>query len=110
MGRRPTEQGDPISIRLKATLVAQLTHAADELELSLHDTMRQCMKIGLEDLKRCNYNLAGAIVDQAHKQEIQGWLREPETPYPSPTKTDSTEVASMHNSPRLRSPKKKAAS
>lgn len=82
MGRRATEQGDPISIRLKGSLVEHLTQAANQLDLSLHDTMRQCMKIGLEDLRRCDYDLAGAVVTQAHAQEIPLYLREDPQPYP----------------------------
>jgi hypothetical protein len=79
MGRRPTEQGDPISIRLKASLVEHLTEAANQLDLSLHDTMRQCMKIGLADLKAINYDIASTISNAAHRPDLD---HAPETPTP----------------------------
>lgn len=65
MGRRATESGEPLSIRLKSSLVEELTAAGKELELSLHDTIRQCLKIGLEDLRRIDYDLASVVVDGA---------------------------------------------
>lgn len=63
MGRRTTEQGNPVSIRLKKSLLDDLAHAAEQLDLSLHDTMRKCLKIGLAELERINFDEIKLIIE-----------------------------------------------
>lgn len=67
MGRQKTTAGQPVSIRISDRLMSDLDAAKEELELSLHDTMRQSMKVGLEMLKRCDYDLASTVVDAGSK-------------------------------------------
>ena len=65
MGRQKTAPGNPLSIRISEKLLAKLDKAKAELDLSLHDTMREAMKIGLADLESIGYDTAGAVVQQA---------------------------------------------
>ncbi|GAA5139249.1 hypothetical protein GCM10023213_19640 [Prosthecobacter algae] len=41
--------------------------AADQLDKSLHETMREALRIGLADLKRINYDISGAVLDAISK-------------------------------------------
>ncbi len=67
MGRRSTEQGDPISIRLKKSLVDDLKQAAKQLDLSLHDTIRKCLRIGLAELERIDFDEVKLLIDSKSK-------------------------------------------
>jgi hypothetical protein len=60
---KPTPIAIPNDLAEKIEKVAGLVH------LSKQDVMKLAMRIGLEDLKRCKYDIAAAIVDRAHKSE-----------------------------------------
>jgi hypothetical protein len=63
---KPTPIAIPNDLAEKVQIAAELTH------LSKQDIMKLAMRIGLEDLRRCNYDIAGAVVDRsdAAKDEI----------------------------------------
>lgn len=85
MGRKPSKgAGSPVSIRLADDLQTKLETAAFSLEMSVHDTMRLAMKIGLKHFQKINYDLAGAVSAQVEALEkieprtvIQGQITEP---------------------------------
>lgn len=60
--------GKPLPIRLPEELLERVQVVADALGMSVADTMRLSMRIGLEDLKRVDYDLAQLVVDAAHKR------------------------------------------
>lgn len=70
MARR-ISSGQPVSIRLSDKLMEELNAASSELDMQLHETMRQAMKVGLEDFRRIGYQLAGAVVDAAKTPQHQ---------------------------------------
>lgn len=63
------DYGPPTPLRLPRKLDDQIAHAAEMLGMSKQDTMRLAMSIGLEDLKRLDYNLAKALVSAAREQD-----------------------------------------
>ncbi len=52
-------------IRIDAELEAKIEEAARMTSLSKADVMRLAMRIGFEDLRRINYDIAGAVLDAA---------------------------------------------
>ena len=52
-------------IRIDADLEAKIEEAARMTSLSKADVMRLAMRIGFEDLRRINYDIAGAVLDAA---------------------------------------------
>jgi predicted DNA-binding protein len=56
----------PIPIRIPPALLTKIEFVAKQMDRSKQEIMRLAMEIGLEDLKRCNYDLAGAIVEKVH--------------------------------------------
>jgi hypothetical protein len=78
----------PTPIAIPNELHEMIEKASQLAGLSKQDTMRLAMRIGLADLKRCNYDIAGAIVDraQASKEEDIGLVAEKGTPYKAPKK------------------------
>jgi hypothetical protein len=67
---KPTPIAIPNDLAEKIEKVAALVH------LSKQDVMKLAMRIGLEDLKRCNYDIAAAIVDRAHQKDDIALLAE----------------------------------
>lgn len=55
----------PTPIAIPNELHEMIEKASKLAGLSKQDTMRLAMRIGLADLERCNYDLAGAILDRA---------------------------------------------
>jgi hypothetical protein len=81
-------------IRMSAGLKKALQQASELTDFSLQDLARLALKIGLEDMRRCNYDLAGAIVDksEATKESQRSGLmlaaettESPRAPAQSPT-------------------------
>ena len=64
----------PIPISIPNELLDKINHVAALMNRSKQEIMRLAMEIGLEDLKRCNYDLAGAIVEKAHQKREAAML------------------------------------
>ncbi len=77
---KPTPIAIPNDLAEKIEKVAALVH------LSKQDVMKLAMRIGLEDLKRCNYDIAAAIVDRAHQKDDIALLSEKGSGYTSKRK------------------------
>jgi hypothetical protein len=58
----PSPGGKPIPILLPELLLQHLDDVAEKMDMSRANVMRLCMKIGLEQLHRVNYDLAGLVV------------------------------------------------
>ena len=58
----PSPGGKPIPILLPELLLQHLDDVAETMDMSRANVMRLCMKIGLEQLHRVNYDLAGLVV------------------------------------------------
>ena len=60
-----SKSSKPIPIAIPNELLAQIDRVAGLTNKTRAEVMRLAMEVGLEDLKRCNYGVAGAIVDSA---------------------------------------------
>lgn len=58
-------------VRLPQELDAKLNAAAELLDLSKQALMRLCLGIGLEHIRRCDYDLASAILDATHGPHLE---------------------------------------
>ena len=58
----PSPGGKPIPILLPELFLQHLDDVAEKMDMSRANVMRLCMKIGLEQLHRVNYDLAGLVV------------------------------------------------
>lgn len=63
--RRPT----PIALRMPPKLMADLNSAAEIRGISTPEMLRKATSIGLDVLKRLDYNIAKAILDSSEKAE-----------------------------------------
>lgn len=55
----------PVPLRIEPELDAKIEEAARLTGLSKADVMRLAMRIGFEDLRTINYDIAGAVVTAA---------------------------------------------
>lgn len=69
MKRVRPSYGTPTTIRFKDEIEKQIEVASKKLGLAKVDVIRLACAVGLEDLRRVNYDVAGAIVDR--KQQAQ---------------------------------------
>jgi adenylyl- and sulfurtransferase ThiI len=87
----------PSTIKFSPELQEKIAEAARITGLPKQEIIRLCTAIGIEDLRRINYDIAGAIVDKAKpiKQDPVSYLKvaEDETPYRVGNKANG-EVAS----------------
>jgi hypothetical protein len=60
--------GKPLPIRFPEELMERVQSVAESLGMSVADTIRLATRVGLEDLKRVNYDLAQLVVDAVHKR------------------------------------------
>ncbi len=51
----------PTPIRLDEALLEKVAYASDKTGLPKQDIMRLCMAMGLEDLRRLDYNIVGVL-------------------------------------------------
>jgi predicted DNA-binding protein len=58
-------ESKPVPIRIEPELDAKIEEAARLTGMSKADVMRLAMRIGFEDLRRINYDIAGAVLDAA---------------------------------------------
>ncbi len=61
-----SKRSRPIPLAVPDELLNRLDEAALRMGRTRAQVMRDAIEIGLEDLRRCNYDLAGAVVDKAH--------------------------------------------
>jgi predicted DNA-binding protein len=60
--------GKPVPVRFPEEVVERVRQVSESLGISFADTVRLATRIGLEDLKRVDYDLAQLVVDAAHKR------------------------------------------
>ena len=63
------KQSDPTPIRIPVKLLREIDAASSEIEMSKQETIRIAIRVGLERLRRVNYDLAGSVNDAAEKKE-----------------------------------------
>lgn len=56
----------PIPLALPNALLSKLDETAALMSRTRAQLIRDTIEIGLEDLRRCGYNIAAAVVDKAH--------------------------------------------
>ena len=61
-----SKRSRPIPLAVPDELLNRLDEAALRMGRTRAQIMRDAIEIGLEDLRRCDYDLAGAVVDKAH--------------------------------------------
>jgi predicted DNA-binding protein len=71
-------------IRMSPELLAKVQIASERTGISQADILRLCLSIGLEDLRRIDYDLPGSILSAARQQQAPH-LKVAE----EPTKTES---------------------
>lgn len=64
-----SEYGKPIPLRLSDDTLEKIQLVARNTRKTQQEVIRLAMEVGLEDIKRCNYDIAGAIVDRAKSPE-----------------------------------------
>ena len=64
-----SDYGKPIPLRLSDDTLEKIQLVARHTGKTQQEVIRLAMEVGLEDLKRCNYDIAGAIVDRAKSPE-----------------------------------------
>lgn len=62
---RMKEKPIPSTIKFSPELQDKIAEASKRTGLPKQEIIRLCTAIGLEDLRRCNFDIASAIVDQA---------------------------------------------
>jgi predicted DNA binding CopG/RHH family protein len=65
MGKHYTDNRHPIAVRFDAEQLAKIEQAAKATGLAKQDVIRLCLSIGLEKLRRVDFNLPAAVLDQA---------------------------------------------
>ena len=60
-----SKRSRPIPLAVPDELLNRLDEAALRMGRTRAQIMRDAIEIGLEDLRRCGYDLAGAVVDKA---------------------------------------------
>ena len=56
-------------IRMSPELLEKVRIASERTGIAQADILRICLAIGLEDLRRINYDISGAILNQSRKDE-----------------------------------------
>lgn len=66
-----SKRSRPIPLAVPDELLSRLDEAALRMGRTRAQIMRDAIEIGLEDLRRCDYDLASAVVDKAHAVRTQ---------------------------------------
>jgi hypothetical protein len=93
--KKPPTMSAPL--RMPKELMARIKAVAAEMEMSDQEVMRLCLKVGLEHLKRIDYDLAKAVVDAAEKTKAAGMIIEPASARAGGRSTGSTRFQSSAN-------------
>lgn len=72
-----SKSSKPVPILIPPDLADKIDQVSTFTGMSKAEIMRLAMRIGLEDLRRCNYDIAGAIVDQAQASGPPGPRKPP---------------------------------
>lgn len=64
----PRPAGKPIPVLLPEPLLQRLDDVAAIMGISRADALRLAARVGLEDLKRVDYDIAQLVVDAVHKR------------------------------------------
>jgi hypothetical protein len=64
------EKPIPSTIKFSPELQEKIAEAAKITGLPKQELIRLCTAIGIEDLRRINYDIAGAIVDKAKAMKL----------------------------------------
>lgn len=64
------KESTPIPLRINPLLEQMIDEAARLTGMAKSDTMRLALRIGLEDLRRIDYDVPGAVVDKAKPETI----------------------------------------
>jgi hypothetical protein len=86
----------PASLRMDERLLAKVEVAMQATGLSQAEILRIALAVGLEDMRRIDYDIAGAIVDKAKPASSQvSYLKvtEDETPYRVGNKVNGGEAS-----------------
>lgn len=84
-----SQSSKPIPIAMPNALAEKIKNVCDITDLKQQEVIRLAIAIGLEDMKRANYDIAGAIVDAAEKYDPRG---KPEAPTVKPGPATSPNV------------------
>lgn len=60
----------PVPLAIPNELLARVEDVAHRMHRSKQDIMRMAMEVGLEDLKRINYDITAAIVDAVERTKV----------------------------------------
>lgn len=60
-----SKSSEPALLAIPNELHAKITMVAERRKTSKSEVMKLAMEISLEDIKRINYDVAGAVVDKA---------------------------------------------
>lgn len=74
-----THKSASVPLRLPAQLQDKIATASGRLNMSKQEVMRLALEIGLEDLKRIDYDLAAAIADAARAEATTAEAPAPES-------------------------------
>jgi hypothetical protein len=79
------KKNTPASLRMPDELLEKVEKAMRETGLSQAEVLRLCLAIGLEDLRRAQYDIPSAVVDKAEKaNRIVTLAAEDNEPAPAP--------------------------
>jgi predicted DNA-binding protein len=78
----------PASLRMDERLSAKVEAAMEATGLSQAEILRMALAVGLEDMRRIDYDLASAIVNQA---KAMPYLKTAEDPVPYEVKKNGTD-------------------
>jgi predicted DNA-binding protein len=79
-----SKRSRPIPLAVPDELLNRLDAVAARMGRTRAQIMRDAIEIGLEDLRRCDYDLAGAVVDKAHAARAKLLPIAAEKPSPCP--------------------------
>ncbi len=82
-----SKRSRPIPLAVPDELLNRLDEAALRMGRTRAQIMRDAIEIGLEDLRRCGYDLAGAVVDKAQATRAKLLPIAAEKPSPEPVAT-----------------------
>ena len=65
----PDQKKVSAPIRMSPELLEKVQIASEKTGISQADILRLCLSIGLEDLRRINYDIPGSILNAARQQQ-----------------------------------------
>jgi predicted DNA-binding protein len=98
-----SKRSHPIPLAVPDELLTRLDEAAVRMGRTRAQVMRDAIEIGLEDLRRCGYDIAAAVVDKARSTPAKLLPIAAETPLPEPVTTPAERVTYPNASKRAKS-------